>query len=98
MSPSVAKQAEQLKQEGNHCFVKNRFGAAIDAYTEVFLFFCKFMLIVFPPSSSFNSSFFLYSHPHFRQLRFALTYPYTGPIGLCVTESASMCPQFNDYL
>ncbi|KAI5679912.1 hypothetical protein M9H77_01139 [Catharanthus roseus] len=39
MSPTVAanaiaKQAEQLKQDGNFCFTKNRFGAAIDAYTE----------------------------------------------------------------
>uniref|UniRef100_M1BSL0 RING-type E3 ubiquitin transferase n=1 Tax=Solanum tuberosum TaxID=4113 RepID=M1BSL0_SOLTU len=29
-----SKQAEQLKQDGNHYFQKNRFGAAIDAYTE----------------------------------------------------------------
>nr|XP_016502980.1 PREDICTED: E3 ubiquitin-protein ligase CHIP [Nicotiana tabacum] len=39
MSPIVApsaaaKQAEQLKQDGNNYFQKNRFGAAIDAYTE----------------------------------------------------------------
>ncbi|KAL3517858.1 hypothetical protein ACH5RR_020447 [Cinchona calisaya] len=39
MSPTVdaaavAKQAEQLRQEGNFCFKKDRFGAAIDAYTE----------------------------------------------------------------
>lgn len=31
-----SKQAEQLKQDGNSYFQKNRFGAAIDAYTEVF--------------------------------------------------------------
>uniref|UniRef100_A0A803KQ70 E3 ubiquitin-protein ligase CHIP n=1 Tax=Chenopodium quinoa TaxID=63459 RepID=A0A803KQ70_CHEQI len=31
---SVAKQAEQLRQDGNNCFKKSRFGAAIDAYTE----------------------------------------------------------------
>ncbi|XP_027114080.1 E3 ubiquitin-protein ligase CHIP-like isoform X2 [Coffea arabica] len=31
---AVAKQAEQLRQEGNFCFKKDRFGAAIDAYTE----------------------------------------------------------------
>lgn len=31
---AVAKQAEQLRQEGNFCFKKYRFGAAIDAYTE----------------------------------------------------------------
>ncbi|XP_060180875.1 E3 ubiquitin-protein ligase CHIP [Lycium barbarum] len=30
----VAKLAEQLKQDGNNYFQKNRFGAAIDAYTE----------------------------------------------------------------
>lgn len=29
-----SKQAEQLKQDGNHYFQKNRFAAAIDAYTE----------------------------------------------------------------
>nr|XP_016501639.1 PREDICTED: E3 ubiquitin-protein ligase CHIP-like [Nicotiana tabacum] len=29
-----SKQAEQLKQDGNSYFQKNRFGAAIDAYTE----------------------------------------------------------------
>ncbi|XP_009587824.1 E3 ubiquitin-protein ligase CHIP [Nicotiana tabacum] len=35
MSPIVgSKQAEQLKQDGNSYFQKNRFGAAIDAYTE----------------------------------------------------------------
>ncbi|XP_009761945.1 E3 ubiquitin-protein ligase CHIP-like isoform X1 [Nicotiana tabacum] len=39
MSPIVApsaaaKQAEQLKQDGNNYFQKNRFAAAIDAYTE----------------------------------------------------------------
>lgn len=33
---SAAMQAEQLKLDGNLCFMKNRFGAAIDAYTEVF--------------------------------------------------------------
>ncbi|KAL8215102.1 hypothetical protein R6Q57_004551 [Mikania cordata] len=32
---SAAEQAEQLKQDGNQYFKKNRFGAAIDAYTEV---------------------------------------------------------------
>ncbi|XP_010908212.1 E3 ubiquitin-protein ligase CHIP isoform X2 [Elaeis guineensis] len=31
---SVAKQAEQLKQDGNSYFKKERLGAAIDAYTE----------------------------------------------------------------
>ncbi|RDY11867.1 E3 ubiquitin-protein ligase CHIP, partial [Mucuna pruriens] len=40
MSPNVdylslvAKQAEQLRIDGNNCFKKDRFGAAIDAYTE----------------------------------------------------------------
>lgn len=35
MAPMVAsEQAEQLKQDGNSYFLKNRFGAAIDAYTE----------------------------------------------------------------
>ncbi|MCD7459544.1 hypothetical protein HAX54_041224 [Datura stramonium] len=33
-SSAMAKQAEQLKQDGNNYFQKNRFGAAIDAYTE----------------------------------------------------------------
>ena len=33
---SAAVQAEQLKQDGNLYFKKNRLGAAIDAYTEVF--------------------------------------------------------------
>lgn len=38
MAPMLAgsKQAEQLKQDGNLYFSKNRLGAAIDAYTEVF--------------------------------------------------------------
>ncbi|KAL2933339.1 E3 ubiquitin-protein ligase CHIP [Bienertia sinuspersici] len=31
---AVAKQAEQLRQDGNIYFKKDRFGAAIDAYTE----------------------------------------------------------------
>ncbi|RAL42258.1 hypothetical protein DM860_012041 [Cuscuta australis] len=31
---SAAEQAEQLKQDGNNCYQKNRFAAAIDAYTE----------------------------------------------------------------
>ncbi|KAJ0791351.1 putative tetratricopeptide-like helical domain superfamily [Helianthus annuus] len=31
---SAAEQAEQLKQDGNLYFKKNRLGAAIDAYTE----------------------------------------------------------------
>lgn len=40
MVPSVAlsssvKQAELLRKDGNHYFKKDRFGAAIDAYTEV---------------------------------------------------------------
>ena len=43
MAPSVAlssmRQAEQLRKDGNHYFSKDRFGAAIDAYTEVFFFF-----------------------------------------------------------
>ncbi|KAL6576777.1 hypothetical protein OROMI_011053 [Orobanche minor] len=35
MSPiAAAKQAEQLRQDGNSYFKKGRFGAAIDAYTE----------------------------------------------------------------
>ncbi|CAN4098603.1 unnamed protein product [Withania somnifera] len=35
MAPILgSKQAEQLKQDGNNYFQKNRFGAAIDAYTE----------------------------------------------------------------
>lgn len=31
----VAKQAEQLRLDGNFYFSKDRYGAAIDAYTEV---------------------------------------------------------------
>ena len=34
---SVAKQAELLRLDGNTYFKKDRIGAAIDAYTEVFL-------------------------------------------------------------
>nr|GMD67002.1 E3 ubiquitin-protein ligase CHIP [Ipomoea batatas] len=37
MSPTVAaaaEQAEQLKENGNHCFQRNKFSAAIDFYTE----------------------------------------------------------------
>jgi hypothetical protein len=39
MAPNAAvvKQAELLRNDGNHYFKKARFGAAIDAYTEVFL-------------------------------------------------------------
>ena len=33
---AVAKQAEKLRINGNAYFKKDRFGAAIDAYTEVF--------------------------------------------------------------
>ncbi|CAH8343593.1 unnamed protein product [Eruca vesicaria subsp. sativa] len=32
-SAMAAKQAERLKEDGNSCFKKERFGAAIDAYT-----------------------------------------------------------------
>lgn len=35
VSSMAAKQAERLKEDGNSCFKKERFGAAIDAYTEV---------------------------------------------------------------
>lgn len=35
MSPTAAKQAELLRQDGNTYFKKDRIGAAIDAYTEV---------------------------------------------------------------
>lgn len=38
----VAKQAEQLRLDGNFYFSKDRYGAAIDAYTEVNFF--KFRL------------------------------------------------------
>ncbi|XVE78156.1 hypothetical protein DITRI_Ditri13aG0121300 [Diplodiscus trichospermus] len=31
---AAAKQAEKLRKDGNDCFKKDRFGAAIDAYTE----------------------------------------------------------------
>ncbi|CBI41070.3 unnamed protein product, partial [Vitis vinifera] len=34
MSPTAAKQAEQLRLDGNTYFKKGRFAAAIDAYTE----------------------------------------------------------------
>lgn len=33
---AAAKQAEQLRKDGNVYFKKDRFGAAIDAYTEVY--------------------------------------------------------------
>lgn len=36
---SAAEQAEQLKQDGNLYFKKNRLGAAIDAYTEVYVYY-----------------------------------------------------------
>lgn len=35
---AAAKQAEKLRIDGNTYFKKDRFGAAIDAYTEVLLF------------------------------------------------------------
>lgn len=34
---AAAKQAEQLRIDGNTYFRKDRFGAAIDAYTEVLI-------------------------------------------------------------
>lgn len=40
---AAAKQAEQLRKDGNLYFRKDRFGAAIDAYTEVL----KFGLYIF---------------------------------------------------
>lgn len=42
---AVAKQAEQLRIDGNTYFKKDRFGAAIDAYTEVFFLSSSFSLI-----------------------------------------------------
>lgn len=32
---AASAMAERLKEDGNSCFKKERFGAAIDAYTEV---------------------------------------------------------------
>ncbi|KAG5567197.1 hypothetical protein RHGRI_002677 [Rhododendron griersonianum] len=46
---TAAKQAEQLKKDGNSCFKKERFGAAIDAYTEVciyLLFYIQFLIAI----------------------------------------------------
>ncbi|KAG2272646.1 hypothetical protein Bca52824_067201 [Brassica carinata] len=34
VSAMAAKQTERLKEDGNNCYKKERFGAAIDAYTE----------------------------------------------------------------
>ena len=42
------KQAEKSKLEGNECFRKNRFQAAIDAYTEVFsIYVCVCVIFIF---------------------------------------------------
>lgn len=51
---SPLNQAEQLKNDGNVFFSKNRFGAAIDAYTEVpyFLFPIALAFIVLYSESS----------------------------------------------
>lgn len=71
---SVAKQAEQLKRDGNNYFKKERLGAAIDAYTEVsiqnsiylkakneFVYPCRFffLLIHFLHSVLFFDSVFV---------------------------------------
>ena len=77
-------QAEKSKLEGNECFRRNRFQAAIDAYTEVFsiyiyvifLFLC---LLIF---------FFLFFLP--RRLRCALKFLFIGLIVLYAIENASM--------
>lgn len=38
---ATARQAERLKKDGNEYYRRNRFGAAIDAYTEVPGFFAN---------------------------------------------------------
>ena len=43
---AAAKQAEKLRINGNNCFKKDRFAAAIDAYTEVFTFFQFHWLVI----------------------------------------------------
>ncbi|KAL7201143.1 hypothetical protein ACSBR1_032951 [Camellia fascicularis] len=52
MAPTVAvatasKQAEQLRQDGNTYFKKDRFGAAIDAYTEVSFSLSIYLIFLF---------------------------------------------------
>ena len=49
MVKGVKVQAEQLKQDGNLYFKKNRLAAAIDAYTEVLfiIFLYKFFLLMY---------------------------------------------------
>ena len=95
---AVAKQAEQLRQEGNFCFKKDRFGAAIDAYTEVNPPFCipRMNLHIYKcihnPGTAL--SFILHFPPSFgwlfRRLHCALMWPYIGQIVLCVIGGASM--------
>lgn len=97
MAPIVgSKQAEQLKQDGNNYFQKNRFGAAIDAYTEVifllwmlgqngwiFLFFYFFKF--------FFGYLILLNALFFRLLLCALMFRYIGQIVLYVIGGGSMC-------
>lgn len=45
MAPSLAlSTAEKLRKDGNTYFKKDRFAAAIDAYTEVLFCFCDSLL------------------------------------------------------
>ena len=44
MSPTAAKQAEQLRLDGNSYFKRGFFGAAIDAYTGV-IYLLKICLV-----------------------------------------------------
>lgn len=47
-NPAEVKQAELLRNDGNNYFKKSRFGAAIDAYTQVlFGFFFGYRLLFF---------------------------------------------------
>lgn len=92
---SVAKQAEQLRVDGNNYFKKERFGASIDAYTEVcFCFFQGFWVAACFHVCNFCcfSCLFIYLLSRFisRQLHYAPMFRCIGPTALSAISSASM--------
>lgn len=93
LTVAAAKQAEKLRIDGNSYFKKDRFGAAIDAYTEVFL-----GLLIYTSDGTHVSAFFwnfnLLSYGSFRLLRCVLMFRSIGPTGLCATASGST---YNHY-
>lgn len=89
---SVAKQAEQLRKDGNNYFKKQRFGAAIDAYTEVFFFFSGLLVSASCHVCSFCCFscllIYLFSRSTSRRLHCAPMFRSIGPTVLSVISSA----------